>query len=327
MPFQIWEYFAYNRRIRKFRFKKPPVFILGHWRSGTTLLHNMLSKDPATGFVTTYHSLFPNNLSSKWIFKTFMRMNTPEKRPADNVKLDVDFPQEDEFAFCNCQPNAYYNLFYFPENYQEFFESSVLHKGLTEREIKIWYNEYDKLVKKALINTRGSRVVIKNPVNTGRIDKLIKLYPDAKFLFIYRNPYTVFLSTQKFFYQLFPTLWLHKTSYELIDKMIFEVYIDLMELYKKHKWLIPTENLMEIKFEDFEKDTVNEIKTIYNKLLNEDFSGVESSIREYSNAQRNYQKNRYSVDIQLIENIKNRWGKYIEQYNYQLPEDIDTKTM
>ncbi|WP_340112391.1 sulfotransferase family protein [Maribellus mangrovi] len=324
-PFQLWEFYVYNRRIRKIRFKKPPVFILGHWRSGTTLLQNMLSKDPTIGFVTTYQSLFPNNLSSKWIFKTFMRINIPDKRPTDNVKLGVDLPQEDEFALCNCQSNAYYNFFYFPENYWEFFERAILHKGLSNKEIKTWFKKYDRLIKKALLNTGKDRVVIKNPVNTGRIDKLLKLYPDAKFLFIYRNPYTVFLSTQKFFRQLFPTLWLHETSNEMIDEMIFKVYSGLMELYEKHKSLIPPGNLMEIRFEEFEINPVEEIKRIYDELLKEDFNMVEPHIKKYANVQKSYKKNRYSMDARTIEEIKNHWGKYIDAYNYSLPYDFKTE--
>ena len=41
----------------------PPVFILGHWRSGTTLLHNLITRDPATAFPTTFECVFPGGLS------------------------------------------------------------------------------------------------------------------------------------------------------------------------------------------------------------------------------------------------------------------------
>jgi hypothetical protein len=105
-PFHWWESLAFRRRFKKFKFKNPPVFILGHWRSGTTMLHNMMCVDPNAAYLTTYQSVFPNNMASKLIFKTFMRINIPEKRPSDNVRLHVDFPQEDEFAFSNMQHNA-----------------------------------------------------------------------------------------------------------------------------------------------------------------------------------------------------------------------------
>ena len=106
-PFQWYEKVFFNNRIKKYVFKKPPVFIIGHWRSGTTHLHNLVCQDPAHGFVTTYQSVFPNNMISKWIFKTFMELNIPERRPSDNVKLNVDFPQEEEFALANMTPATF----------------------------------------------------------------------------------------------------------------------------------------------------------------------------------------------------------------------------
>ncbi len=75
-------------------------------------------------------------------------------------------------------------------------------------------------------------------------------------MYIYRNPVTVFLSAQKFFLNLFPTLILQETDQELINKIIFEIYIKLLDDYLAQKSLIPNENLFELRFEDFEKDPV-----------------------------------------------------------------------
>lgn len=329
-PFQLWEYFVYARRVKRFRFIKAPVFILGHWRSGTTHLHNLLARDPQFGFVSTYQALFPNNLSSKLLFKTFMKINMPDKRPTDNMKMNVNYPQEDEFAFSNCQENAYYNFFYFPSRYKEFFDKAVLHKNLKQSQIERWYNEYDKLLKKALINSGKEQIIVKNPVNTARIDKILKRYPDAKFIFIYRNPVTVFFSTRNFLRKWFPTLWFHKVDNDFIDEMIIDIYIEMMELYEKYKSLIPSGNLMEIKFEELEEAPVQQIEKIYNKLLKNDFNVVKPLIKSYSNSQKNYQKNMYTADNSTMKKIQEKWRKYIEKYNYEFPEDIavsnDVKT-
>ncbi len=325
-PFHLWERFVFNKKLKNFEFKKPPLFILGHWRSGTTLLHNMLTKDPSAGYMSTYHALFPNNLTSKWLFRTFMKTYMPKKRWSDGVAMNVNFPQEDEFAFSNCQWNAYYNFFYFPEKYREFYEKAVHHKKLGSKEIDLWYNSYDKLVKKALIDTKGERVILKNPVNTGRIDKILKLYPDAKFLYIYRNPVTVFYSTRRFFQQLYPTLWFHKVDHDFIDKMIFDVYSWLLDDYLKYKTLIPPENLMELRFEEFEKNPVLESGKIYDQLLKEDFSKIKHHFSAYFQTQKSHKKNKYTVDAAEIETIRRNWGKYIEMYKYELPEDVTIQT-
>jgi hypothetical protein len=286
----------------------------------------MLTKDPSAGYITTYQSLFPTNLASKWLFRTFMRINMPDKRPSDGVELNIDFPQEDEFAFSNLQWNAYYNFFYFPKQYKTFFEQAVNHRNISAKEIELWYKSYDTMLKKALIDKGGERLIVKNPVNTARIDKLLKLYPDAKFLYIYRNPITVFFSTQRFFQQLNPTLWFHEVDNRFIDNMIFDVYNRLMDNYLEQKSLIPKENLMEMRFEEFEKDPVNEIEKIYSNLLKEDFSVIKNYFSEYFTTQKSHKKNKYQVEAETIAAIREHLGKYIEMYGYELPEDIQITT-
>ena len=326
-PFHLWEKIVFRRKLKNFKFEKPPLFILGHWRSGTTLLHNMLTKDPSAAYMTTYQALFPNNLTSKWLFRTFMRINMPEKRPSDGVVLNINFPQEDEFAFSNCQWNAYYNFFYFPRHYKEFYEKSVHHKNLRKKEIELWYKSYDQLIKKAILNTKGERVIFKNPVNTARIDKILKLYPDAKFIYIYRNPFAVFYSTRRFFQQLNHTLWFHQVDDRFTDIMIFDVYDRLLSEYLQLKSLIPHENLMEIQFEEFEKNPVKQLEKIYNNLLNEDFTKVKHFFSDYFKTQKGHKKNKYLVPADEIELIRKHWGKYIDMYGYDLPLDVKIKSI
>jgi len=325
-PFHWWESLVFYRKIRKTEFEKPPLFIIGHWRSGTTLLHYILCKDPSAGYLTTYQSLFPHKLASKWLFKTFMKMKMPRRRPSDNMELNADYPQEDEFAFSNCQPNAFYNFFYFPSEYLSFYEKAVYHKNLTDKEISSWYKSYNKLLKKALIDTKGKQLIIKNPVNTARIDKILKLYPEAKFLYIYRNPVTVFYSTQKFFKALFPTIWLSKVDHDFIDRLILDLYPRLMTDYQNQKNLIPPGNLMELRFEDFEKDPVNELKRIYNVLLNEDFDAVKPFFTSYFESLSGYSKNIYEVNNDTMNLVLKEWAHFMDLYNYKMPMDIKIKS-
>jgi len=324
-PFHWWEKLYFHFKLKKTKFNKPTLFILGHWRSGTTLLHNMLCTDPDSSYLTTYQSVFPNNLASKSIFKTYMAANIPEKRPSDNMKLGIDMPQEDEFAFSNSYHHSYYNFFYFPLNYDAFYKRALHFEGLKEWEKKKWYRSYDTLLKKAYINTKGNRLIIKNPVNTARIKMLLKLYPDAKFLYIYRNPISVFLSTQRFFRNLLPTLNLEDVSDVFIDNMIFDVYKRLMEDYLEQKSLIPENNLIELRYEDFEKDPVYKLKNIYDNLLNEDFESVKGLLSTYFDTLKGYKKNKYNIDAEIINRIKKEFGKYMELYNYDIPPDIVIK--
>ena len=56
-------------------------------------------------------------------------------------------------------------------------------------------------MKISLWNTGGTQYLSKNPPHTGHVKALVDLFPNAKFIYLMRNPYTVFESTRSFFTQ------------------------------------------------------------------------------------------------------------------------------
>ena len=320
-PFQLWDFVWYRKKAKDYKFKKEPLFIIGHWRSGTTLLHNCLCRDKTHGYLTTYHSLFPYNLKSEFLFKTLCRIGIPAKRPSDNMKMNLNYPQEEELAFGNVHPNFYYNFFYFPTGYREFYEKAV-HLDVPVRQIDEWKKAYVNLLKKAAINTKADRMIVKNPVNTARIQILLEMFPNAKFLFLYRNPYTVYFSTQLFFHNLLPTIWLQRVEKTFIDQMIFDVYARLMDDYNAQKHLIPPGNLLELKFEEFEENPVEILNTIYTDLLKEDFGRVRETFTRYMETLKKYEKNTFAVRKNAVDAVSLHLKKFIANWNYTVPEEI-----
>ena len=80
----------------------PPVFILGHWRQGTTHLHNLLATDDRFGYPTLYQVCFPHTFlttESTWGARAIGKL-LPDKRPMDNMALGIGVPFEDEYALC-----------------------------------------------------------------------------------------------------------------------------------------------------------------------------------------------------------------------------------
>ena len=49
IPLRLVERLRFGRALRRISIDHPPVFIIGHWRSGTTHLHNLMSQDPSFG--------------------------------------------------------------------------------------------------------------------------------------------------------------------------------------------------------------------------------------------------------------------------------------
>ncbi len=307
----------YLRKKNTYRHDKP-VFILGHWRSGTTLLHNLLCQSPNAAFVTTYQTVFTQYLGSAKILKPFMGILMPDKRPSDNVKLNVNYPQEEEFALSNLSTASYYHFFYFPENVDEYFNRYVRFSNGADQ----WKKAYKDLLQRAGYKMREKPyLVIKNPVNTARLGVLGELYPHGRFIHIYRNPYVVFLSTKKFFLELMPTLWFHEVSEGTIEEMILDTYIRMMELFDQDIEL--NENVVHVKFEEFEKTPLDSLKRIYHDLEMESFESDRPFFESYLKSQKGYRKNKYSISRREYDLVTDRWQVYLERWNYELPSNME----
>ena len=90
--------------------------MIGHWRSGTTLLHELLVRDPRHTYPDTYACFAPNHfLVSGWWMKPCLKVLLPSQRPIDNMPAGWDHPQEDEFALCNMGVPSPYLTIIFPE--------------------------------------------------------------------------------------------------------------------------------------------------------------------------------------------------------------------
>lgn len=49
----------FEEKLGAYEFDHDPVFILGHWRSGTTFVHNIFAQDDNFCYTTTYQTVFP----------------------------------------------------------------------------------------------------------------------------------------------------------------------------------------------------------------------------------------------------------------------------
>lgn len=321
--FQWIDYAVLGRKIKNYTFKKSPLFIVGHWRSGTTALHNILSKDPDAGIVSTYQAVFPNNLKSHWIFKTFMRLFMPSERPGDDMKISVNLPQEEEYALSNMTERSFYHFFYFPSNYKNYYKDYVRFEAKTEDQVDIWKLEYRKLVILALLNSKGRRAVLKNPVNTSRIGVLQDLFPDANFVFMIRNPIIVYLSTKKFFGQLFPTVNLESFTEDDISRMILDIYEQMMKDYISDSDLLGEERIIEIHYEEFSKSPMETIKDIYSRVSPDDFENALPDMKAYVTGMSQYNGYHYSISKKELEMILPRLEFAMKRWNYTMPSNLE----
>ena len=296
-----------------------PVFILGHWRSGTTFVHNVLSQDTHFGYCSTYQTVFPHlMLWGKSFFKWCMGVFMPSQRPTDSMELGADLPQEEEFALTNMTPSSFYHFWFFPRDTAEYREKYLLFNTITEEERTDFKRMLDKLIRIALHDMGKSQFLSKNPPHTGRIRTLLEMYPNAKFIYLVRNPYTVFESTRKFFSQTIVSLQLQDISKEELERDIILNYQGLYRKYEAEKTLIPAGNLVEVRFEDFEHDPLGMAESIYDTLSLKNFADARPAMSRYVEAHKSFRKNKYSYAPETVRIVEENWGNALHQWNYKL---------
>jgi omega-hydroxy-beta-dihydromenaquinone-9 sulfotransferase len=322
VPLRIVEQLMFGRQISQTEIVDSPIFILGHWRSGTTYLHRLMIQDPNFGYVSSSQAFLPASfLLSNKFGKDRLNKIWPKTRDMDNCSYSPDVPEEEEYALGNMLPLSFYHCWFFPQNMKQLFINSVLLKAISTSSLKQWKRVYLQILKKTTFACNNQRLILKNPANTARIKILLEMFPRAKFIYIYRNPYDVFASTKNFYEKLLPKYELQKSNKKIVEENIFVFYQQLTERFIEEKQLIASENLIEIKYEDFEDNEVFYLKYIYSKFNLPNFETVQVRMQKYIDSQSNYQKNTYQLDEKTRAKISERWDFAIRKW-HTLEEQI-----
>ena len=315
-PLRFYERIRYNGKIAGVDVKSP-LFILGFPRTGTTHLHNILSRDSAFGYVTTFQAVAPGFfLTGNKKIKPILAKHAPQKRSMDNVAINMDFPQEEDVALGNLSTCTYYHHLSLPALAPELRSKFILFEAISPAELKEWKKAYLGILKKATFYWNGKPLVLKSPPNTGRINILLELFPNAKFIHIHRNPYVVFNSLRNLYHKALPHHQLQSYTNEQVEEMILALFYEMMTKYIKDKELIPEGNLIEIAFADLEKNTLKELERIYEALSLPNFENAKPLFEKYLQSLGAYKKNRFELNKHDIEKVNNAWGFAFNEWKY-----------
>jgi omega-hydroxy-beta-dihydromenaquinone-9 sulfotransferase len=316
-PLRVWEQLRYGRAIARVRLEEPPIFIVGHWRSGTTHLHNLMSQDPALGYVSMYQAMVPNAslVGGRWL-KALLTRLVPLKRPMDNMVWPMDAPQEEEIPLAKLMPQSFYTRFLFPRKAGYLFKKYVLLEPASPRFTREFNRKYRQLLQVATWHAGGRRLVLKNPVNTARIRLLLELFPDAKFIHAYRSPYDVFSSTRHLHRKMLPLTTLQNIADDDKGEAVLSLYEQMMRRFFADRALIPEGNFTAVRFEDLERDPLGELRRVYEALDLPGHETAEPAFQAYVARQKDYRKNRLELTSDERQRIEGRWAFAFEALGY-----------
>lgn len=298
---------------------QPPLFILGHWRSGTTHLHNLLARDKRQfAFANTYQVVNPHTfLSTEETNTRRFAWMVPKTRPMDAMELSFQVPQEDEFAPCLMSLRSLYLGISFPRS-EDDYARYLDFRGVPQSEVDEWKRAFTGFLKK-LTFKYDRPLVLKSPPHTARIRLLLEMFPDARFVHIHRHPYQVFRSCRHYFDTATWFSYLQKPDPGLIDDRIIRRYTRLHDAYFAECGLIPEDRFHEIRFDDLESNPMETMRTLYQKLDLKAFDTFEPELRSYLDSLAGYRKNRFDeLETPMLQRIASEWKRSFETWNYPI---------
>lgn len=293
----------------------PPLFVLGIWRSGTTHLHNLLSKDSRFAFPNTFQVFFPHIfLSTEHISSRFMQAFMPATRPMDNVRYGVAEPQEDEFALAASGLSMMLEWLAFPRA-EGLYRKYLTFKDASTEDMDRWKSAWMTFLRKLTLKY-DKPLVLKSPAHTGRIQTLLELFPEARFVCIHRHPYAVFQSSMHTWRAVAPWWAFQKTAID--DEMVIGDYAEVFDAFFEQRDLIPADQYCEVAFDDLEQNPVDELRRIYAELDLPEFAAAEPAVREYVESLSGYRRNKFQeLPEGIREQLRARWRQCFVQWEYE----------
>lgn len=176
---------------------REPVFIMGLPRSGTTFLHSLLAQDRAIAVPLCWQLVYPYpwrmrpfgaDLRKHWTGVQFGFMEYLSPELYDLHPLAADAPQECTDITAQVFQSLRFDSTYRIPSYQRWLESHGHHGA---------YRFHKRFLQHLDAQMPGRRWVLKSPDHVFALDAVKSVYPDAKIVFLHRDPLSVLASVAK----------------------------------------------------------------------------------------------------------------------------------
>jgi omega-hydroxy-beta-dihydromenaquinone-9 sulfotransferase len=259
---------------------KKPVFIIGNFRTGSTLLFRIMARDTRnfTSFKTWEIYVAPS-LSQRKFIRGVLLLDSLLGRPIRRFLAFFDKKQlssfrlhkvglresEEEEGILLYIWNSFWIRYFFPLPDQfapyDYFDS--LMPGPKRRRIMRFYR---RMVQRHLYaHDHGKSLLSKNPCFTPKVQSLLETFPDARFIYLVRDPAETCTSKISWFSFLFNSFNSPLEHYPLKSETI-----EMMKLWYTYPVevlkTLPKNQALILNYDDFVKNPETMIKFIYKKF-------------------------------------------------------------
>ncbi len=257
-----------------------PIFIIGNFRSGTTLLHRLLAKDQRFTGMKAWEIYVAPSIVQRRIIKWIMRVNrlvgNPIQKLIDSFEVALrnysymhrtGLNEIEEDAHVLLQIWSSYELFaFFP--FPELINDYIYYdEQIPEAQQNMDMAYYREVLQRHVYANNGKRYISKSPSYSPRVKTLHKRFPDAKFINLVRSPLRVVPSSVSMFSNHWRTYGepeqdYPKTAYEVIQKQAKHWYLYPHQYLKS----LPQDQYVMVRYRDLVADPQATVEGIYQRF-------------------------------------------------------------
>jgi len=177
-----------------------PIFILGLPRSGTTFLHGLLADDPDNLVPRAWQTIYPQprradfdssaDRRAKIVNRQFQFFGGISPEFSQLHPIDADGPQECSEITSHVFQSLRFDTTFRVPDYQQWIDA----RG--HEEAFLFHRKFLQVLQHGAggMGAAAHRWVLKCPDHSFCLDAILKIYPDARFVVVHRDPLRVFAS-------------------------------------------------------------------------------------------------------------------------------------
>lgn len=188
-----------------------PIFIVGAFRSGTTVLEQALARHPQVGvfaFITNVAYLTPiGGFTLVWLMSRCGIVEGRRMPYLYNPRLEFTpfSPFECEWVWAQAGKDLW------DPNCTDLTTDAGYSNPQFERMVR-------STIRRHLLVQGAQRFLNKNPIHLLRLEYLLKLFPDARFVYIVRNPAATVLSHYRMVQRIAAVIHPHPKAREAVER-------------------------------------------------------------------------------------------------------------
>jgi len=292
---------------------KNAIVVVGYWRSGTTLLHELLCLDGRYTYPTTHACMNPQH----FLFsedKALRQSGVSAQRPMDEMEVTPGSPQEDEFALLSLGARSPYEAVVFPEILSEALKLTDP-TDLSPGDENWWREAFVSFLAGVSVRGAGKPLILKSPTHGARMKTLRQLLPDARYVLIVRDPTTNFESVVRMWRRMFETYAIGRIPHD--DSIREAVLADRPRFERKllaGTADLPANRFATLTYESLVANPIEQIQRLYDQLELFDFEPARETIVVELGRRIGYRAKGQVPSEAWQQRIQEEWSGILDSY-------------